>query len=969
MSKAGVQSAIPLNAPQDWARRLIGATGDFVCLCSGDEVLFANDAAAKTLGHAHDGDLVGRGLSSFIHPDYCDVVVALLDEIGGETETLPIKFIKTDGSLLDAELLIVGNDDGTAILQAKDITERLRTSAEILESEKRYRELVDCALDLICVVTDGMITFINPAGIDVLAAQSVDDLIGREVRTLIHPDYAELSKEGLGSLIGEIGPIPLKMVRLDGDPIDVEISVIPFGPDPSTYMMEVHDITAQLQSANEIRDREQTLRGIMQTVADGLITIDEDSIIQSFNPAAEDIFGYAAREVIGESVEILMADHDRAHHQGYVDGYRHTGKPTIIGVSSREQVGRRKDGTVFPIELAVTELKLGDRRLFTGVIRDITDRKRNEEALRMARDKLEERVEERTRELTQEVSERRAAEKQLQLAAKVIENLNEGVVVTDADFVVTSVNRAFNRITGFTTDEIVGEKPHFYTALSESPQLYATMWHAIDARGRWQGELWNKRKDGTDFAERLSVVALTDRSGAVRQFAIVTRDITQRKQDEERIRYQANYDALTGLPNRSLFMDRLAQALPTMRRAGRKLALMFLDLDGFKLVNDTLGHDVGDLLLQETAHRISSAVRDGDTVARLGGDEFTVIMPNLEDPKKVPIGAKRILDALAKPYNLEGHEAFVSGSIGITIFPDDADIDSELIKNADAAMYQAKEQGKDTFQFYTADLNDAVKQRLILKNGLSKALEREEFELFYQPKLDLTTGRITSVEALLRWTNPELGAISPVEFIPLLEETGMVIEVGEWALRVACAQHKAWLNAGLPAIRVAVNLSARQLREPDFVDIVERVLAETNVGPEGLELEITESMLMSDASKAVVALEKLHDRGLHIAMDDFGTGYSSLSYLKRFPIDTIKIDRSFVSDIATNPDDAEIIRTIITMGHTLNRKIVAEGVEDENQLSLLRDYQCDEIQGYFISRPLPADQATAFIRSQEEGAD
>jgi diguanylate cyclase (GGDEF)-like protein len=399
-----------------------------------------------------------------------------------------------------------------------------------------------------------------------------------------------------------------------------------------------------------------------------------------------------------------------------------------------------------------------------------------------------------------------------------------------------------------------------------------------------------------------------------------------------------------------------------MSRARHKLGLMFIDLDGFKLVNDTLGHDKGDDLLREAAVRISSCTRNGDTVARLGGDEFTVIMPNLHDAKDAPLVAQRILDALAKPFDLDGTESFISGSIGITIFPGDASDANNLLKNADAAMYRAKDLGKANFQFFTSDLNEEVAERLTIKNGLIKALERDEFKVFYQPKVMLSTGQVDSVEALMRWDNPDLGMVSPARFIPVLEETGMVVEFGEWAIREACKQHRTWIDAGLPPIRIAVNLSARQLREISFVSVLQKVLHEAGVGPEGIEIEITESMIMSDTDSAIAALTELHGLGVRVAMDDFGTGYSSLSYLRKFPIDTIKIDGSFVADISTSADDAEIVRTIISMGQTLNKTIVAEGVETEEQLQLLRNFKCDQVQGYLFSRPVPGNELTEFIR-------
>lgn len=551
----------------------------------------------------------------------------------------------------------------------------------------------------------------------------------------------------------------------------------------------------------------------------------------------------------------------------------------------------------------------------------------------------------------------------LRLLLEVVRNLPMGVVVMDADFEVTSVNEAYCRMSGLPEDQLLGNRPPFETFLKDDLNLYNQIWAKLKVEQNWDGELWGE-KGGEKIALHIAITTIVDEAGTPSRYAAIIRDITERKQDEERILRQATFDGLTGLPNRALFLDRLGQSLKAVSRAEKKLGLMFIDLDGFKLVNDTHGHDMGDGLLREAATRISQSVRDGDTVARLGGDEFTVIMPNLSDAKDATVVAQRILDALASPFDLDGAESFVSGSIGITVFPDDAETANDLLKNADAAMYRAKDMGKANYQFYTADLNALVAERLKIKNGLVMALERDEFQLFYQPKLTLGSQKIESVEALMRWENPELGSVSPVDFIPVLEETGMVVEVGEWAIREACLQHRRWMDAGLAPVRVAVNLSARQLREISFVSVLRRLLDETAVGPEGIEIEITESMIMSDKDAAITALTELHELGVCVAMDDFGTGYSSLSYLRQFPIDTIKIDRSFVSDITSNSDDAEIIRTIINMGRTLNKKIVAEGVETEEQLALLAEYNCDQVQGYLISRPVPGEDLTDMLREK-----
>ncbi len=963
---SGDGKIVPLPTDENWVVRYIEETKDLVSLCRKGLIAYINGAGTRMLGLVSSKRMVGRRFEDFVHPDYRDMVAGLLACRAGENSFLPVKFAPRKGGGVDAEVLIkpIGPPAAqTVIVQARDITEKLRSAEAVLRSETRYRHLVENSLDMICICLRGKVSYVNAAGVRMLKAKDAAQLIGRELTALVHPDYREIITEGMEHFIGEETSLPLKFLRMDRKVIDVEVAVMSYGPaGDRSFMMEVRDITERVRSAEALREREQRLRGIMDTVAEGIISIDDKGIIHSFNPAAEKIFGYRAGEVVGENVNILMPEPHRRKHDGYLRKYMRTGKARIIGVSGREQTGQLKDGSVFPLEISITELRHGRQRLFTGIIRGITERKRAEEELRRAHDDLEARVEERTRELTREVAERRQAEESLRLAGKVIDNLTEAVVIVDPDFKVTAVNPAFTQITGFTTREVIGKTPPFYKTLREKGDLYKQMRASIKAKGSWEGEFWSKRKNGDDYAERLSFSAITGEKDKVQHYAAVISDITERKKAEEQIHYQANYDTLTGLPNRSLFQDRLNLALPSMSRTDRKLALMFIDLDGFKLVNDTLGHDIGDLLLKETAGRLGTCVRQGDTVARLGGDEFTIIMPNLVDPRHAPLVGQRVLDALAKPFHLKGHETFVSASIGVTIFPDDASEAKELLRNADAAMYRAKEQGKANLHFFTADLNAVVQERMVLKNGLGKALEKGEFSLHYQPKLEIESGRITGVEALMRWNSPDLGMVSPVKFIPVMEETGQVVEMGEWAIRIACLQHQEWRQAGLPRIRIAVNLSPRQLRDASFVLIVESVLRETGVKPAGLELEITESLLMSDSGGALKALGELHEMGIHMAMDDFGTGYSSLSYLKRFPIDTIKIDRTFVADIATNPDDAEIIRTIISMGHTLNRKVIAEGVENGQQLSLLRDYQCDEIQGYFFSRPLPAGMITKFIK-------
>jgi diguanylate cyclase (GGDEF)-like protein/PAS domain S-box-containing protein len=678
-------------------------------------------------------------------------------------------------------------------------------------------------------------------------------------------------------------------------------------------------------------EEEEDYRSLFDNAVEGMYRTTPEGRYLAANAALARIYGY-------ETVPDMMAGlTDIARHL-YVDpGDRDRFRASLHGRNHvRDFVARvrRKDGAIIWInENARAELNRdGTVKWYEGFVQDITDRVKAEERLR--------------------------------LAATVFDTASEAIMVLDANFRVTAVNPAYSSITGYASDEVIGGLPPFLEGDEPDPETphakLETVLKAIDLNGRWTGEQWNRRKSGVRYAEHLSVVSIPGERGQARRFLVVFSDVTQRMLDEERIRYQASYDQLTGLPNRALFMDLLTQALAQADRQTQMVGLMFVDLDGFKLVNDTLGHDAGDLLLQEVASRLKRCVRASDTVARLGGDEFTVLMPDLSDFRHAPAVAERITERLQAPFVLNGHEAYVSASIGITTFPNDASDATTLLKNADAAMYRAKEQGKQTFQFFTAEMNDEIEERLMLVNGLTRALDKDEFTLFYQPKARLSDGRITGAEALLRWRNPDLGMVPSAKFIPIMEESGLISPVSEWVIETACRQHRQWLDEGMN-IPVAVNLSVRQLRHPGLAKTIAGLLDRAGIAPSALELEITETMLMKDTETALRTLEELDEMGVGLALDDFGTGYSSLSYLKRFPLHTIKIDGSFISDMTEDGDDREIIRTIISMGHSLRRRILAEGVETPEQLALLRELGCDEYQGFLLSQPKPAEAMADFV--------
>jgi diguanylate cyclase (GGDEF)-like protein/PAS domain S-box-containing protein len=558
--------------------------------------------------------------------------------------------------------------------------------------------------------------------------------------------------------------------------------------------------------------------------------------------------------------------------------------------------------------------------------------------------------------------ERKQAESELQLSAAVFENSSEGFLVTDAQQRIVKVNPAFSRITGYAPQEILGKTPSHLASGHQNREFYANMWHELNTTGQWQGEVWNRRKDGQVYPEWLSITRVLDHEGQPRHYIAIFSDTSQRKAHEAQIRALAHFDPLTGLANRTLLKDRVDHDLSQAKRHHQPLTLMFLDLDHFKNINDSLGHHIGDLLLVEVGRRISAVVREQDTVARLGGDEFVAVLPGTGALEATHI-ARRLLERISQPYQLEQHELNITPSIGLALYPDDGADYQALYRCADTAMYRAKQDGRNGYSFFTAEMQANSIRTLQLDNALRRALEREQLSLHYQPQVSLDTGAVIGVEALLRWNHSEWGPVSPAEFVPVAESSGQIIQIGEWVLRTACQQLKAWRDAGLPDMVLAVNLSAVQFRLPRLPEMVMELLEQTQLPPACLELELTESVAMHDPQGAIATMNRLHDRGILMSVDDFGTGYSSLSYLKRFRVYKLKIDMSFVRDMCVDPEDASIVSAIINLAQSLGLKTIAEGVESEEQMAMLRERGCNEIQGYHVGRPMPAPQFEAWVRA------
>ncbi|OHC63140.1 MAG: hypothetical protein A2045_00890 [Rhodocyclales bacterium GWA2_65_20] len=560
--------------------------------------------------------------------------------------------------------------------------------------------------------------------------------------------------------------------------------------------------------------------------------------------------------------------------------------------------------------------------------------------------------------------ERKRTDNELQIAASVHQAISEAITVTDAENRIIAINPAFTQVTGYAEHEAVGQQASLLKSGRHDLPFYQEMWQALEATGRWQGEIWNRRKSGEIYPEWLSINTIFDSSGKVLRRIAMFSDITEKKRTEETIWRQANYDSLTELPNRRLFRDRLQQEIMKAQRAGLYVALLFVDLDRFKEVNDTLGHHTGDLLLIEAARRVRDCVRATDTVARLGGDEFTVIMSDLADTDRVGEVAQAMLQALSAPFALGTEAVYVSASIGITIFPSDADNVESLLKNADQAMYAAKEQGRNRFSYFTASMQETAQTRLLLSNDLRNAIAAGQLEVYLQPIVELATGRIFKAEALLRWHHPTHGMVGPAHFIPIAEETGLINEIGDWVFRESARTAKRWFDAGLleatddGLIQISVNKSPRQFFSGNTHETWIDYLNEIGLPTRCIAIEITEGLLLDDRPEVAAKLMQFRDAGFRVSLDDFGTGYSAMSYLKKFPLDFLKIDQSFVREMATDPSDQAIVEAIIVMAHKLGLKVIAEGVETQEQCEILKAAGCDYGQGYLFARPMPAGEMT-----------
>jgi diguanylate cyclase (GGDEF)-like protein/PAS domain S-box-containing protein len=804
-----------------------------------------------------------------------------------------------------------------------------------LDANLQQRMLEDQAiLDLATVgilfIRDRLYKRVNQRAAEMFG-YTAEELIGQRAEILSVSDaaYRELAIGAIDCLkTNQTFHYECEMRRRDGSHIWVKFSArgIEKGRPEMGAIWIAEDVTEQRALQQERQRALMEVNGILNTAVFGVALLRHRKIDRC-NRRMEELFGFAEGEMAGRSTRVWYADDQT---------WQFVGKDVYPEMAAGREVFRefwfqRQDGSKFWGRLAGRAFDPGNP--FAGSVWIIED-------------------------LTVE----KAAREQLQLARKIFEVNSEAIMVTDAENCIVQVNAAFEKITGYEASEVMGRDPKLLGSGRHDGVFFKNMWQALLDRGHWTGEIWDKRKDGSEYPKWVRVDTIRDAGGCISHYVTVFSDISERKANEERIRHLAQHDALTGLPNRFTLAAHLEHALVRAERSGEKVGLMFIDLDNFKTINDTLGHHIGDRLLCEVAKRISRAVRKSDIVARIGGDEFVVVLESTKVESDEGLVAQKIIDQLAEAVTIDGNVLHTTPSIGLAIFPDDGDSAEVLMKNADVAMYHAKSAGRNNYQFYTEHMNHAAAIRAQMEGRLRAALSGDEFLLHFQPQINLATGKVSGIEALIRWQSPELGLVSPANFIPLAEEVGLIVPISAWVLENACKTAKSWCDQGIPFECMSVNISPQEFRQRNFPEIVAAVLQKTGLPAARLELEITESTLMDSADTTVEMLLRLKALGVTLAIDDFGTGYSSLGYLKRFPIDRLKIDRSFVRDLETDASDAAISTAVIALAHSLGLQVVAEGVETEGQADFLLQRGCDSVQGYLFSRPVPADEAAAYCR-------
>ena len=817
---------------------------------------------------------------------------------------------------------------------SSEISRRVALEQQLRSSEYHYRGLVESlsAIAWEASISDFTYSYVSPHAEELLGYPRAHWLIPGFWRNIIHP--ADLVRAETycyrETRANRDHSIDYRVITADGRCLWVRdiVSLIKYGPEPVLRGLMI-DISEAKRTEEALLLSEQKFAKAFHASPDGLLlSRQSDGLLIEVNEGFSHLTGYTSATSLDQSTLDLGIWVDLNERKHMLELMKRDGfvRDFICRI-------RHVDGRIRLCELSSRPLPIGEEDCMLTIARDITERQQMQE--------------------------------KLQQAATVFESTAEGVLITDTRQNISAVNRAFSEITGYSEAEALGHTPRLLASGLHDSAFYAAMWHQLTTQGHWQGEISNRRKNGELYPSWLTISAVRNSDQVVTHFVAVFADISSLKLAQARLDYQAHHDPLTGLPNRTLFESRLQAALNGQQESGNQGAVLFLDLDRFKHINDSLGHPVGDLLLKDIAVRLKDQLRDIDTVARLGGDEFIILLPGLQQASDAQYLANKLLDCFTPPFQAGEHEFFISASIGTSLYPQDGTDVATLVKNADAAMYRSKAKGRNRVESYTRDLTAQANERVALEHELRRAIEREELSLYYQPKRSLITHELIGAEALIRWHHPTFGDVPPEHFIALAEENGTILQIGDWVLEQACRQLHAWQGAFEDFGPLSVNLAGAQLRHPNLLSRIEQPLRDYRLEPGCLQLEITENFIMSQAEEALAVLHQLKRLGVQLAIDDFGTGYSSLSYLKRLPLDFLKIDQSFVRGLPDDPHDVAIVRAIIALGHSMQFTIIAEGVENLAQQAFLAAEGCEQMQGYIVSLPLPPELfAETFLRTR-----
>jgi diguanylate cyclase (GGDEF)-like protein/PAS domain S-box-containing protein len=881
-----------------------------------------------------------------VHPDDRKIVMdGLAQQKLGKPVDLEYRILRSDGEerYIRSQSFPAYDKEGELSMTAgiaEDITQRHLTNLDLQESEQKFHTIFDMAGVGVAMskLPNGDFIAVNKRFSDMLGYGS-KEILSLTSNDITHPRDLALSVEHIARLVsGEIESFTIEKRYMNSTTGQViwarsTVSITWSARDGTRHMIEViEDITDSKLAQNALVESEERFRSLTELSPCGIFRTNRSGDCIYANTRTAGITGMSTDDCLGTGLFQTISTEDRKWvENSWKDSIEHQ---TCFNEKFRLQHDNGKSVWA----KCQTEQVFDSDGKHAGFIGTMTD-----------------------------ITELKLADYRGRQAASVFENTIEGIMITDSNAVITAVNPAFEQITGYAEQEVVGKNPNILHSGRQLADFYQEMWTKLQNTGSWQGEIWNRKKDGEVYPGWLAISTIKDENDNIINYVGVFSDISDIKQAQGDLAFISYHDPLTDLPNRRLFYEHLSHAISRAARTVSNMALMFIDLDRFKHVNDSLGHNIGDELLALVAQRLAEIMRGNDTISRIGGDEFTILIEDMASSHEASTIAEKLINGFSLPFITNGHELFISPSIGISIYPEDGTEPDILLKNADAAMYRAKEQGRNSYKFYAPAMSDSAHEKVSMETSIHHAMNNDEFRLYYQPQYDLRSGKLVGAEALLRWNSQAHGEIPPARFIPIIEESSTILRLGDMIMDMACKQSRSWTDKGYSLDRLAINISGRQIQQNDFVQKVAAILEKNGIQGDMLDFEITEGFIMRQARTEIESLNQLRSMGISLSIDDFGTGYSSLSYLKLLPVDTLKIDQSFVRDIGQDSNDEAIARAIIALGHSLGLKVIAEGVETECQNTFLRDEGCDQIQGFLRSRPLPAAEFEKLLK-QEQGS-